>query len=48
MGASLEKYPRLQAWFDRCRAAFPDYEEINEKGARMLGAFMKSKMTKGF
>lgn len=48
MGASLEKYPRLQLWFDRCKAAFPDYEEINEKGAKMLGGFMKSKITKGF
>lgn len=48
IGASLDKYPRLQAWFNRCQKTFPDYEEGNGKGAQMLGAFLKSKMTKGF
>jgi glutathione S-transferase len=48
MGASLDKYPRLQAWFDRCKKLFPDYEEVNEKGAKMLGGFILSKITKGF
>lgn len=48
MGASLDKYPRLQAWFDRCKKTFPDYEEANGNGAEMLGQFFKSKLTKGF
>lgn len=48
MGASLDKYPRLQAWFDRCKKTFPDYAEANEQGAEMLGQFFKSKLTKGF
>lgn len=48
MGASLEKYPRVQAWFDRCKATFPEYDELNGKGAQMLGQFAKSKVTKGF
>jgi glutathione S-transferase len=48
MGASLENYPRLKAWFNRCKSTFPDYEEGNEKGAKMLGGFVLSKLTKGF
>jgi glutathione S-transferase len=48
MGASLENYPRLKAWFNRCKTTFPDYEEINGKGAQMLGGVFKSKLTKGF
>lgn len=48
MGTTLDKYPRLSAWFQRCQATFPDYEEANGKGAQMLADFLKSKITKGF
>ncbi|CAO1403711.1 unnamed protein product [Diamesa tonsa] len=48
MGATLDKYPRLSAWFERCKSTFPDYQEANGQGAQMLADFMKSKLTKGF
>lgn len=48
MGATLDKHSRLSAWFERCKSTFPDYQEANANGAQMLGAFMKSKITKGF
>lgn len=48
LGASLDKFPRLQAWFNRCKATFPDYVELNENGAKILGQFVLSKVTKGF
>lgn len=48
MGATLDKYPRLSAWFERCKLTFPDYQEANEQGAQMLADFMKTKLTKGF
>ena len=48
MGASLENYPKLQAWFERCKTTFPDYEELNGKGAKMFGQFFLSRVTKGF
>ncbi|CRK97501.1 CLUMA_CG010890, isoform A [Clunio marinus] len=46
LGFSLDKYPRIKAWVERCKKTLPDYEEANGKGARMLGQYVLSKITK--
>jgi glutathione S-transferase len=47
IGASLDKYPRLKAWFGRCKTAFPEYYEVNELGANLIAEFVSSKISKG-
>jgi hypothetical protein len=48
-GASLEKFPRLQSWFNRFNSSnFPDYEEIIEKGANLFADWVSSNCIKGF
>lgn len=43
MGANLSAYPNVTAWLDRCKT-LPGYAE-NEEGAKILGDFVKSKLT---
>jgi hypothetical protein len=45
---SLEKYPRLDAWFKRCKAAIPGYDEVSESGIEMLKQFLLSKSPNAF
>lgn len=47
-GASLANYPRIQAWLNRCKKTFTNYDEANGKGARMFGEWVLSHATKGF
>lgn len=47
-GASLESYPKLQAWFNRCKTSFPEYKEAVEDGAKLFGEWVKTNATKGF
>jgi hypothetical protein len=47
-GLSLEKYPRLKAWFERCKLTFYNYDEVNGEGTSMIAQFILPKLTKGF
>jgi glutathione S-transferase len=38
----LTKYdPELKAWFERCKAAIPNYAEANGVGAEQWGQFLQ-------
>ncbi|XP_063709337.1 glutathione S-transferase D7-like [Culicoides brevitarsis] len=43
----LDKYPKLQRWFDQCKEKLPGFEE-NAKAVEGYTNFLKSKLTKGF
>lgn len=42
MGGSLDKFPRLKAWLNRCKSTFPEYREVNEAGADLIAQFVIS------
>lgn len=46
LGITLEKYPRIEAWLERCQKTFPDYVEINEKGAQLFAGCIIPKVAK--
>lgn len=46
LGQDITAYPNLSAWYERC-SSLPGFAE-NEKGAKMLAGFIKSKMTEPF
>jgi len=37
-------YPNVEAWFEKCIAAIPNYEKANGEGAEAFAAFYKSKL----
>lgn len=45
---SLEKYPRLDGWFKRCKATMPDYQESNEMGIEAMRQFYSEKFPNAF
>lgn len=45
---SLEKYPRLSAWFERCKKVIPGFDEVSQSGIEMLKQFFLSKSPNAF
>lgn len=45
-GLDISDYPNIAAWYERC-SSLAGFSE-NEKGAKMFGAFLKSKLTEPF
>lgn len=43
-GYDLSRYSKVKDWFERCKKEMIDYEEVNQKGADILGALVKSKI----
>merc|ERR1712080_657853 len=39
------KFPNLLGWFDKCKAAIPNYEKMNGEGTTMFGNCYKSRAT---
>lgn len=44
-GYNFSKYPKLSAWYERCKA-LPCYKE-NAVGARLMGDMFKSRLEEG-
>ncbi|KAK6628455.1 hypothetical protein RUM43_002270 [Polyplax serrata] len=45
-GFDISKYKKVLAWLDRCKSVMSNYEEINQKGANMLGNVIKDHIHK--
>jgi glutathione S-transferase len=45
-GLDIADYPNIAGWYERC-SSLPGFAE-NEKGAKMFGAMLKSKLTEPF
>ena len=39
------KFPNMMGWFDKCKAAIPNYEKIDGEGAAQLGGLYKWKVS---
>ena len=42
-GIDISKFPKVQAWFQRCKTQMPGYETENGAGATKFGEFIKEK-----
>lgn len=42
----VRKYNFIESWFNRCKNQIPEYERINETGAKAFGEFYKEKKAK--
>ncbi|EEB12529.1 GSTD1-5 protein, putative [Pediculus humanus corporis] len=45
-GFDFSKYERVSAWFERCKTEMLDYEEINQKGADLIGNMVQPYLEK--
>lgn len=46
VGLDVSSYSNVTSWYERC-SSLPGFSE-NEKGAKMFGSFLKSKLTEPF
>lgn len=45
VGFDLSKYPNIKSWYHRAKENMSGFEEVNEKGAQMLGDVFKKNLS---